>query len=52
MTIDGTLHHKGDSLTCLYSTDATQIGAKIVVDERNGMAVYLTVPAAGFVIFS
>lgn len=50
-TIDNGLHRSGDQLTCLYSTDATQIGGKLSVEARNGKAVWLTVPAAGFVIF-
>lgn len=51
VTLDAGLHRAGDLLTCLYSTDARQIGTTIPVDERNGRAVHLTVPAAGFVIY-
>lgn len=51
VTIDEELHEAGQSLTCLYSTDAAQIGQSIAIEARNGKAVQLTVPAAGFVIF-
>lgn len=51
VTIENELHQPGQSLTCLYSTDETQIGQSIVIEARNGKAVQLTVPAAGFVIF-
>lgn len=51
VTIDDGLHRAGEHLTCLYSTDAAQIGTTVAVEERNGKAVSLTVPAAGFVIY-
>jgi glycosidase len=51
VTIDDSLHQAGDSLTCLYSTDSSQTGSAITVVSRNGKAVWLTVPASGFVIF-
>lgn len=51
VTLDAGLHRAGDLLTCLYSTDARQIGTRIPVEDRNGRAVPLTVPAAGFVIY-
>ena len=51
VTIDNDLHQSGEQLTCLYSTDAAQIGTTIPVEARNGKAVWLTVPAAGFVIY-
>ena len=35
----------------LYSTDAAQIGTRLFVEDRNGRAFRLTVPAAGFVIY-
>ncbi len=51
--VDAGLHQNGDTLRCLYSTDPTQIGQLVAVNEiRPGLkAVPLTVPAAGFVIF-
>ncbi len=51
MTIDDDLHRAGDKLRCLYSTDPGQIDTAITVEARNGKAVLLTVPAAGFVIY-
>jgi glycosidase len=51
VTIDNELHQSGDILKCIYSTDVTQIGQSLTVEARNGKAVLLTVPAAGFVIF-
>jgi glycosidase len=51
VTIDSDLHAAGDRLTCLYSTDATAIGRPVAVEARNGKAVSLTVPAAGFVVY-
>jgi hypothetical protein len=51
VTIDNDLHAAGDRLTCLYSTDATDIGRSVAVEARNGKAIALTVPAAGFVVY-
>jgi len=51
VTVDNELHQAGNILTCIYSTDAAQIGQSVTVEARNGKAVLLTVPAAGFVIF-
>ena len=50
-TIDNGLHKTGDVLTCLYSSDATQIGTTLPVAARNGKAIQLTLPPAGFVIY-
>ncbi|MDJ0707151.1 MAG: alpha-amylase family glycosyl hydrolase [Leptolyngbyaceae cyanobacterium MO_188.B28] len=51
MTLDNDLHKPGDVLTCIYSTDAAQIGQTVTVEARNGKAALITAPAAGFVIF-
>jgi hypothetical protein len=51
VTVDNELHEAGDELKCIYSTDASQIGQSVTVKARNGKAVLVTVPAAGFVIF-
>jgi hypothetical protein len=51
VTIDNSLHQVGDVLKCIYSTDVSQIGRSVMVEARNGKAVLITVPAAGFVIF-
>jgi glycosidase len=52
VTIDAGLHAVGSHLSCMYSTDATQIGNRVRVEDVNGRAVQLTVPAAGFVMYS
>ena len=51
VTVDNSLHRAGDTLRCMYSTNAAQIGQTLTVEPRNGKAVQLTVPPAGFVIF-
>ena len=51
VTIDNDLHAAGDHLTCLYSTMASEIGQAVAVEGKNGKAVALTVPAAGFVVY-
>ncbi len=51
VTIDDGLHEAGQKLSCLYSTDFNQIGQAVETESRNGRAVEITVPAAGFVIF-
>ena len=49
--IDNDLHAAGGNLTCLYSTDAAEIGQKLTVEAKNGKAVSMKVPAAGFVVY-
>lgn len=51
VTIDNELHLAGNKLTCIYSTDASEVGNQIQVEARNGKAVLLTVPPAGLVIY-
>ena len=51
MTIDDGLHRAGDNLRCVHSTDGSEIGRTVRVEARNGKAVQLTVPPAGFVIY-
>jgi glycosidase len=50
-TIDNFLHSAGEKLTCLYSSDAAQIGQTVTVEARNGKAVNISVPKGGFVVF-
>ena len=45
------VHKESHVWSCLYSTDASQIGNRIAVEARNGKAVWLSVPAAGFVFY-
>jgi hypothetical protein len=51
VTIDASLHTVNDKLKCIYSTDPGQLGTEISIEARNGLAVSLTVPAAGFVVY-
>jgi len=51
VTIDAGLHREGDKLTCVYSSDPAQIGSTTIIEARNGLSIWLTVPAAGLVIF-
>ena len=51
MTIDASLHNARDRLTCVHSTDAAPAGTQVTVEPRNGLAVSLTVPPAGLVIY-
>jgi hypothetical protein len=48
--IDAGLHGEGDVLTCLYPKDGS-VARGVPVESRNGRAVHLTMPAAGFVIY-
>ena len=51
VTIDATLHAEPGALTCLYSTDAAQVGATTPIEACNGRAVRIAVPAGGFVAY-
>ncbi len=51
VTIDDTLHPAPGELACLYSTDAAQIGTRAAIEARDGKAVRLVVPPAGFVVY-
>jgi glycosidase len=51
VTIDDALHPVGSVLTCAYSSDAGQLGEQVPVEARNGKAVQIRVPPAGFVVF-
>jgi hypothetical protein len=51
VTVDDGLHRSGETLRCVYSTDRTEIGRAVAVEARNGKAVRVTVPPAGFVIY-
>ncbi|MEO8660696.1 MAG: alpha-amylase family glycosyl hydrolase [Bryobacteraceae bacterium] len=51
VTIDNDLNTGGGVLTCLYSSRAADIGQAVTVELRNGRAVFLRVPAAGFVVY-
>lgn len=51
VTIDNGLHRAGDKLSCIYSTDSTEIGKTVSAENRNGKAVRVSVPAGGFVMY-
>jgi hypothetical protein len=51
VTIDASLHKPNEKLKCIYSTDPAQISTEAIIEPRNGLAVFLTVPTAGFVIY-
>jgi hypothetical protein len=51
VTVDAGLHADGATLTCRYSTVHAQEGTTVTVESRNGRAVRLTVPPAGFVVY-
>jgi hypothetical protein len=51
-TIDDGLDAAGDELRCLYSTDRAQVGQAVTIEARNGKAVQLTVPPAGFAAYA
>ena len=52
VTVDAGLHAPGSALVCRYSTEPGQEGGEVVVEARNGSAVLITVPAAGFAIYA
>jgi len=51
VTIDNDLHQAGDTLRCIYSTEAARVGSTVKVEPRNGKAARLTIPAAGLEIY-
>jgi hypothetical protein len=51
VTVDNSLHDEGSPLKCIYSTDKRQVGQELKIERRNGKAMFLNVPPAGFVIF-
>jgi glycosidase len=52
VTIDNELHNPGDNFRCIYSTDTAQLGTTAGVEVKNGKAIEIHVPAAGFVIYA
>jgi hypothetical protein len=51
VTIDADLNAARRELRCLYSTESQEIGQTVEVENRNGRAVLLRVPPAGFVVY-
>jgi glycosidase len=52
VTIDARLHTVGAKFKSAYSTDPTQVGLQVPVEARNGLAIRVSVPPAGFVIMT
>jgi glycosidase len=50
-TVDHDITPAGGQMTCLLSTDPGQEGSKVTVDAKNGSAIRVTVPPAGFVVY-
>ncbi len=50
VTVDESLHRAGDCFSYIYTTDLNHDGRTAEVEARNGKAVLITVPPAGFVI--
>lgn len=51
VTVDADLKPTGKQLTCLFSTKSSQTGLKVPVKQKNGSAILITVPPAGFVVY-
>ncbi|WP_219816687.1 alpha-amylase family glycosyl hydrolase [Arthrobacter sp. ZGTC131] len=52
VTIDSRLHAVGSKFKYAYSTDQTKPGLEVAAEARNGRAISVTVPPAGFVILT
>lgn len=51
VTVDKALNPPGGQMTCLLSTDSAQKGEKVSIEQRNGSAIKINVPKAGFVVY-
>jgi len=52
VTIQSDLHHDGDYLERVFSTDDSSTEKSVKVCAKNGKAVYLVVPPGGIVIYN
>lgn len=50
-TVDNSLNHPGNRMKCLFSTDPNEIGEEVDIENRNGSAININVPKAGFVVY-
>jgi hypothetical protein len=50
VTVDAGLHAAGATFVYAHSSDPQAIGSTVAVEERNGRAIRVTVPAAGVAI--
>ncbi|MEO6733891.1 MAG: alpha-amylase family glycosyl hydrolase [Ferruginibacter sp.] len=51
VTVDNTLNNAGESFKCIYCNDITRVGNDSPIEIKNGKAIKISVPAAGFVIY-
>ena len=51
ITVDHDVHPPGGRMRCLFSTDATQRMQEVEIVAKNGSAIHITVPPAGFVVY-
>jgi glycosidase len=51
VTVDHNLNPPGNQMKCLFSTEPAQLGSSVAIETRNGSAIRITVPPAGFVIY-
>ncbi|HEY5853554.1 MAG TPA: alpha-amylase family glycosyl hydrolase [Aldersonia sp.] len=52
VTVDADLHAVGEGYVYRYSTDPAAVGTATPVQARNGRAIRLTLPAAGFAVLT
>ncbi len=52
ITVDHNLNPPGRNMSCLYSTDSAQKDAEVIVAAHNGSAIQITMPPAGFAVYS
>jgi glycosidase len=52
VTVDHDINPPGRQMTCLLSTEEAQKGETVAVQAKHGSAVQITVPPAGFVVYS
>lgn len=52
ITVDSALHSVGDKFQVAYSTDQNQQGSEVAAEARNGLAISIDIPPAGFVILT
>lgn len=50
-TVDHHINPPGRTMKCLLSTDPAQKGSAVTIEPRNGSAVLVAVPSAGFVVY-
>jgi len=50
VTVDHGINPPGAQMVCLLATDSSELGTTVEVEEKNGSAVRLTLPAAGVIV--